>query len=118
MAHPRTRLPDVESERIINETLRRVHLGLTAGTAGGAGGGGGGSGTLESLTDVNIAAPATGDLIYRDGDKWVALNIPADWATQRYVLGIANGLPAWVKAAAGIVAAGWGYNWGNDWGGN
>ena len=26
MAHPRTRLPDVESERIINETLRRLHL--------------------------------------------------------------------------------------------
>lgn len=119
MAHPRTRLPDAESERIIEETLRRVRLGATAGTAGGGGAGGSGSmGTLEQLTDVNIGAPANGDLIYRDGTKWVALNIPADWATQRYVLGITNGFPAWVKAAAGIVAAGWGYNWGNDWGGN
>ena len=117
MAHPRTRLPDVESERIINETLRRLHTSSAA-IAGGGGGGSSGPGTLESLTDVNIPAPASGDLIYRDGATWVALSIPADWATTRYVLGIVNGLPAWVKAAAGIVAAGWGYNWGNDWGGN
>ena len=117
MAHPRTRLPDAESERIINETLRRAHTSSAA-IAGGGGGGSSGPGTLESLTDVSITAPANGDLIYRNGANWVALGIPADWATQRYVLGIVNGFPAWVKAAAGIVAAGWGYNWGNDWGGN
>lgn len=123
MAHPRSRLPDIENERIIEETLRRVRLGLANGTlgvstgGGGNPGGGGGPGTLESLTDVDILTPADGDIIYRSGSKWIALAIPADWATQRYVLSIADGFPAWTKATGVALDAGWGFDWGNNWGG-
>lgn len=119
MGRYQTRLPTIEEERIINASVDAAKQAAANGAitvGGGTSPGGSGPGTLESLTDVSIT-PLDGDLIFRSGADWVKLAIPTDWATTRYVLGIAAGFPAWVAAADGIVAAGWGFNWGNIWGG-
>jgi hypothetical protein len=121
MAHPQNRLPDIENERIIVETIRRIKLmaanGELGAGSGNTGNGNSGPGTLETLTDVSIT-PVDGELIYRSGADWIALDIPADWATQRYALGIAAGFPAWVPTADGVLAIGWGFNWGNNYSGS
>lgn len=116
MGRYQTRLPTVEEERLIRAAAGQAVSG-PLGAGGGGGGGSSGPGTLETLTDVSIT-PADGQLIYRRGADWVALGIPADWATQRYALGIAAGFPSWVPLADATLAIGWGYNWGNNWGGS
>lgn len=45
------------------------------------------------------------------------LEVPSDWATVSYVLGISGGLPTWLPAGEGAVLAGYGNSYGNDFGG-
>lgn len=65
-----------------------------------------------------IITGGVGAILYKDADeqlKW--LEIPVDWATKRYVLTIAGGVPAWGQTNdASEVFGGWGNSWGTSWG--
>ena len=45
------------------------------------------------------------------------LEIPSDWATVSYVLGISDGIPAWLPAGTDTVLDGFGNSFGNNFGG-
>ena len=120
MGRYQTRLPTIEEQRLIDASVNATKLAAANGEiAVGPSGGSPSSdhGTLETLTDVNIV-PVDGQLIFRQAGFWIALPVPADWASTRYVLGILGGFPAWVPTADGVLAIGWGFNWGNNWGGS
>jgi hypothetical protein len=119
MGNLQTRLPGIEEQRLVDAAVKAMKQAAANGeiTVGGGSTPGADHGTLETLNDVSII-PLDGQLIFRSGIDWIALPIPADWASQRYVLGIAGGFPAWVPTADGVLAIGWGFNWGNNWGGS
>lgn len=65
---------------------------------------------------IRFVEAANGDIIGQ------LLPIPIDWESQEddgtpYVLGIVDGLPEWRTVTAEVVATGFGYSYGNDYGG-
>ncbi len=59
-----------------------------------------------------------GSIIYFDASGvGQLLQIPTDWATVGYVLGISGGIPAWLPATEGTIGVGFGSGFGNGYGG-
>lgn len=85
---------------------------------GGVGSGGGSSGeSLADTGDVIAGDAADGDLLYRRDGFWRLLSIPSNWATADYVLGIVDGFPAWKTVTSGTLDEGYGFDYGNNYGG-
>jgi hypothetical protein len=74
--------------------------------------------TRYRVRGLELDGAPLGALPYFDAEGVLQLlDIPGDWSTVEYVLGISAGVPAWLPAEAGTIGFGFGNGFGNSYGG-